>query len=121
MINEYAEIKDGVVLQVLVKDGTKEEAIQWLKDNVSDNKWIHSVSEDVSGKTVATRGGEYNVKLKHFIRKKPFSNWVLDEERKMYLPPLPKPIAIVVGHIWRWSQKTGEWISEKVKDIRGEG
>tara|TARA_R110000868_G_scaffold138476_3_gene352644 strand:- start:260 stop:616 length:357 start_codon:yes stop_codon:yes gene_type:complete len=118
MINEYAEIKDGVVLQVLVKDGTKEEAIQWLKDNVSDNEWVHSVVEDALGKTVATRGGTYNVKLKHFIRKKPFNSWTLDEGRLMYLPPIPKPLAIIIGYVWVWKQKAGEWVSTKIKGLK---
>ena len=112
MINEYAEIKDGVVLQVLIVDGTKEEAIKWLKDNVSSNEWIIAKSPTL-GK--ASRGGEYNSELKRFMYKKPFSSWVLDTNRKMYLPPLPKPIAVVVGYVWEWSQKLGEWVSKKIK------
>lgn len=117
MINEYAEIINGVVNQVLVVDGTKEEAIQWLKDNVSNNEWIHSVVEAQGKKTVATRGGTYNVKLKHFIRKKSFESWVLDEDRLMYIPPIPKPLAVIVGYIWVWKQNIGEWVSEKIRNI----
>jgi hypothetical protein len=117
MINEYAEIENGVVLQVLVKDGTPEEAIQWLKDNVSANEWVVAELEDDKGKSVATRGGEYNVKLKHFVRKKSFESWVFDEERLMYIPPIPKPLAIIVGYVWVWKQKAGEWISKKIDKV----
>lgn len=119
MINEYAEIKDGVVLQVLVKDGTKEEAIQWLKDNISENEWIVAKIEDDKGRSVATRGGKYNIELKHFVNKKPYSNWVLDKKRMMYLPPLPKPLAIPIGYIMVWSQKAGVWVSKKIVNLRG--
>lgn len=115
MINEYAEIKDGIVLQVVVRDGTEQEAIQWLKDNVSGNTWVKADVEDGKGKSRATRGGQYSTKLKHFIRKKSFGSWILDEDRLMYTPPIPKPLAVIVGYIWVWKQQIGEWVSIKIK------
>ena len=108
MRNEYAEIIDGVVNQVLVVDGAKEEAITWLNTNVSKNQWLHSVSEDAKGKTIAGRGGEYNSKLKHFIPKKPFNSWVMNDDKLCYDAPVAKPDE-KIGSTYGWDEDNLKW------------
>ena len=36
----------------------------------------------------------------------------------MYIPPIPKPLAIIAGYVWVWSQKVGEWVSAKIEELR---
>lgn len=110
----YAEIVNGKVSRVLVVDGTEDEAKTWLLLNVSKNKWI---TTDVRGKNknkYAGKGDEYHADVDKFISKKPFDSWTIDKERGMYIPPLPKPLAVVVGYVWKWSVKLGEWVQVKL-------
>ena len=106
----YAEIIDGQVAQVLVVGGTEEEAIGWLRANVSENEWVKTaIDGSIRGK-YAGKGDEYHPDLDAFVRKVPFKSWKLDRETKMYLPPIPRPLAVAVGHIWVWSEKALKWI-----------
>lgn len=109
-MSEYAEIVDNKVVQVLViDDNWSEEQAQEFLAKVSSNKWIKT-NEKV-GKSF-----EYHPGIQKFSRKKPFDSWVFDEKRGMYLPPIPKPLSVPIGYIWRWSEELRQWVLEKIND-----
>lgn len=110
----YAEIIDNEVARVLVVDGTEAEAKLWLALNVSTNTWIKTTLDGSSRNKYAGVGDEYHSDVDKFVYKVPFESWILDKDRGMYLPPIPKPLAIVVGYIWEWSVQLKNWISERL-------
>lgn len=112
----YAEIVDNHVNQVLVmnQDWSHEEIIDWLHANVSTNEWVETAMDGSIRNKYAGRGDEYKPEIDSFVTKKPFNNWVFDEDRKMYIPPLPKPLAVPLGYIVKWSQELGDWVLEKI-------
>lgn len=112
----YAEIINGKVNQVVVFNGTEVEALIWLTENVSSNKWVLTKEDGSMRGKYAGIGDEYHSDINIFIRK-PFDSWTLDKNRKMYIPDISKPIAIVVGYIWKWSIQLKDWVKIKARNI----
>src|SRR3990167_1029708 len=100
----YAEIENGKVKQVLVIDDSWPEAqAQDFLSGISLNLWVKTdITGSIGGK-YAGIGDEFHPELGNLFIRKPFDSWVLDPERKMFLPPWPAPIAIPVGYIYQWS------------------
>lgn len=113
-MGNYAEIIDGKVAQVLVVDGSEAEAVAWLKANVSTNEWLKTEKDGSKRGKFAGVGDEFHADIDVFI-KKPFESWALDKGRKMFLPPIPKPLAILVGYAWQWIEATGQWVEQAIK------
>lgn len=112
----FAEIENGKVKQVLVLNDswTEQESLDWLQEKVSSNLWVKT---DINGSIrnkYAGIGDEYHSDIDKFISKVPFESWVLDKERGIYLPPIPKPLALVVGYAWKWSVKLKNWVQIKI-------
>ena len=112
-MGKYAEIIGGKVARVLVVDGTEAEALKWLKDNVSTELWVKTAEDGSIRGKFAGVGDEYYTDIDVFI-KKPFKSWTLDKNLKMYLPPLPKPLAVPIGFAWFWVEKVGAWIKRRL-------
>ena len=103
----FAEIKDGLVIRVLKFDGTELEGIDFLKSNLGGT-WLLSTDENK-----ASKGHELHSDGK-FSLPKPFNSWGYDSKAGIYLPPLPRPIAVPVGHVWVWLEASGKWVANKV-------
>jgi hypothetical protein len=58
-------------------------------------------------KNYAGIGYTYNKTLDAFIRPKPFSSWVLDEETCLWIPPNGYPTD--TSKNWRWNEDTIDW------------
>ena len=109
----FAELsEESRVLRVLVFNGTEAEGIAHLKATYGGT-WVLAGDGD-KGKHAGI-GDEYHADINIFI-KKPFNSWVLDKNLKIYLPPIPKPIALVVGFIWAWSEAVKSWVRERVRN-----
>lgn len=112
----YAEIIDGKVSQVIVYNGDDLEAIAWLNVHISTNEWIRTKEDGSNLEKYAGIGDEYHPELNAFVYK-PFDSWLLDEGRKIYLPPIIKPIAIPVGYIVYWSEVALRWLQIKQRAL----
>lgn len=113
----YAEIVEGKVKRVLVIDGSTAEVLLWLSLNVSLNLWVETSLDGSIRNKYAGIGDEFDPDIDKFIRTVPFPSWVLDKERGMYMPPIPRPIAILIGYVWRWSIELKDWIKIKTENI----
>jgi len=103
-MSEYAEIENGKVIRVVViNDSWTEKRTANFLTGISINTWIKTTKK--VGKTY-----EYHRSTKSFTPKKPFKSWSFDKKSKMYLPPIPRPLAIPVGFIVIWSQKLKRWV-----------
>lgn len=89
-MNNYAEIVDGVVTNVIVADADFI-ALQTNKNYVLCN-----------------RGGiGWSFDGTNFIPPKPYLSWVLDENFE-WQPPTPMPV--VEGKRYEWFESNKEWI-----------
>lgn len=112
-MSKYAEIINNKVNRVLVIDDswTEEQAQDFLA-NVSSNLWVKS--EKKVGK-----GFEYRPSAKgKILPPKPFKSWKLDSKRGMWIPPIPKPVAVPVGYIYVWVEELKQWVLEKVDEMQ---
>lgn len=77
----FAEVKDGVVLRVLVTDSndpTGDEGYQWLVDNLG-GAWIKTSYNSKIRKHFAGAGYTYDAELDAFIAPKCHEGAILDE------------------------------------------
>lgn len=109
-MSEYVEIVNNEVARVLVIDDawTEEEAQAFLS-SISSNVWIKS--EDKVG-----RGFEYVPEEGIIRRKKPYQSWIYDYQRKMWIPPIARPLAVPIGYMVKWSEDLKNWVIEKIDE-----
>ena len=91
----YAEIgSDNKVLNVLVVDDswTHEQALMWLRDNVSNNLWLESRKDGSIRKRMACKNHTYDPIKDMFIPPKPFHSWTLNEDKACWEAPVPRPV-----------------------------
>ena len=108
MAKYYAEIVDGIVNQVLVIEDswTEQEAITWLKTNVSDTSWIETKMDGSIRGKYAGITDEFHAEDDFFVGKKPYKSWVLNKKDKKYDAPKVKPKD---SKKYEWDEKTVDW------------
>lgn len=112
----YAELnsENKVLRVVVINDSWTEQMAQSFLKGISDNVWIKDDSS-----IHVSKGHEYHsIEGKQFFTfKKPFSSWILDKELKIYLPPIPRPLAIPVGYVVYWSEKLKSWVQRRIGNV----
>lgn len=118
-MSNYAQVRDGKVIQVVVINDswTETEAQDFLDKVSSQDTWIKTSGDGSIRSKYAGIGDEYHSDLDAFVAK-PLESWVLDRERKIYIPPWPKPIAVPVGYIYHWSKQAKDWVLRKLRRRR---
>lgn len=117
----WAQVDDNnIVIQILVGDNDDpngDEGYQWMVDT-HGGRWIktsyntHQNRHRLDGipfrKNFAQIGYFWDEEKDAFYQKTPpFSNWVWDEERFIWIPPIPCPDENI-PHIW--DQEKNEWV-----------
>ena len=99
----FAEIKDDIVLRVIVCD-TKE----WCEKNLG-GEWIETFID--SDKNYAGKGHSYDKVKKNFIPKKPYASWILDDKDRWKAPAdMPKD-----DSMYSWDEDTTSWVKIQAK------
>ena len=132
----FAEIdEDGIVLRVLVVPDEQEHRGQeflsddlglggtWLQTSYNTRKNEHPNGTPLR-KNYAGIGFQYREDIDGFVPPKRFESWVLDEERGVWIPPIPRPqnrdsesvVWDEQSETWtdksvpqKWNPHTGEW------------
>ena len=58
-------------------------------------------------KNYASVGFSYDFQLDAFIPPKPYSQWILDEDSFLWIPPIPFPND---GNEYKWDEESGDWV-----------
>ena len=90
----YAEIKEGVVSNIVVADS---------RSVLPEGVWVETTPENQ-----AYIGKQYIDSLNKFIGPQPFASWQLDES---YTWVAPKACPV---QGWVWLESTGEWVAPAV-------
>jgi hypothetical protein len=105
----WAEIDEtNTVIRVLVGDNDDpngDEGYQWLIDNLG-GRWIQTSYNNNFRVRFAGPGYLYNEELDVFLKPKPFSSWVLDQESFDWIAPVLKPRE---DRFYWWNEETINW------------
>ena len=122
----YAEIVDGVVVQVTVvnnavitvngvEDGTIGAAFchnllggEWVQTSYNTAGGVHNGGGTPLRFNYAGIGYTYDTVRDAFIAPKPYASWVLDEATCRWTAPVPMPSE---GGPWRWDEATLSWVA----------
>ena len=115
--------ENNVVLQVIVIDnkdtadanGVEKEHIgAAFCEKLLGGTWKQTSYNGNIRKNYAGIGYTYNESIDAFVAPKPYTSWVLDEERGIYAPPTPMPTDAdrESGEYYRWDEETTAWVKE---------
>jgi hypothetical protein len=114
----WAQIdENNIVIQVTVgNNNDPDEGYQWLVDNIGGT-WVKTSYNTVAGihklggvpfrKNFAGIGYTYDSERDAFIPPKPYSAWVLDEDRCIWIAPIEKPQD---GNLYKWDEDLDNWV-----------
>ena len=93
MINTYAKIEDGVVVNIILCSDSE----------ISSQNGTHIKVTDETNKAVI--GYEYNLEKNKFKSWQPFPSWELNEDTLLWEAPIAKPEGATI-----WNEQNQSWI-----------
>jgi hypothetical protein len=119
----FAELdENNIVLRVLVVDNEQEHRGEdffandlglggrWIQTSYNTYEGTHLFGGTPFRKNFAGVGYKYDESKDAFIPPKPFSSWLLDEDKCIWYPPKPRPIDNEIIYVWNEDEK--EWKAE---------
>ena len=107
----YAEVINGVVERVIVASqefidsGAVGNPETWIKTSYNTFAGVHKLGGTPLRKNFAGVGYTYDKERDAFIPPKPFESWYLDEEKCIWMPPVPYPQEPA-----EWDEERKEWV-----------
>ena len=111
----YAKVKNGIVTKVIVAE-------QDFINNYNDNEigiWVQTSYNTFEGEhrlggtplrgNYASPGMIWDEKKDAFYHPAPHDNWVLNEKKWRYEPPIAMPTSTPKG-VWVWNQEDNKWV-----------
>jgi hypothetical protein len=104
----FAEVADGIVVQVLVvPDSQEHRGQEFLADDLGlGGTWVQTSYNANIRKNYAGIGMSYDAERDAFIAPKPYPSWVLDEETCQWQAPVAYPTD---GIMYEWDEETTDW------------
>ena len=104
----FAEIADGIVVQVLVVPDTQEHRGQeFLAEDLGlGGTWVQTSYNANIRKNYAGIGMSYDSERDAFIPQQPFASWSLNEETCQWESPIEYPTD---GLMYEWDEETTDW------------
>lgn len=95
----YAFIKSGVVVNVVVFNDPTEELLEHFKN-------YHEVDLVILADERTAMGGTYDEEHNVFILPQPYPSWILNQETYLWEAPTPYP----ESGAYYWNEETLSWI-----------
>lgn len=110
----YAKVQDNKVTDVISADQEFVDALEgvWLKTSYNTRGGIHYGPDGQPDGGIALRmnfagiGYGYDLVKDAFIPIQPYSDWILDANTCLWIPPVPAP----KDGNWYWDQPTHSWL-----------
>lgn len=117
----YARVEYGVVMAVIkaeqdfIDSLPEESGVQWIQTSYNTRAGVHydpetnMPSADQSKalrKNYAGVGMLYDEELDAFVMPQPYRSWTMDEERGIWIPPVPRPRD---QKLYSWDEQLKEW------------
>lgn len=94
----YAEIEDGIVINVVIAEKKK--------DLYSAQKWVETFVDGSKRAHHASIGGFYDSENDVFYAEKPYDSWTLNKTKWIWEAPKAQPED---GKDYIWNETDGEW------------
>lgn len=108
-MSHWAELDDNnIVVGVIVAPNDEDEG--WSVVSNLPGRWVRTSYNNNIRKRYAGIGYFYDEDRDAFIPPRPYENWVLNEEKLDWVPPIPYP-ADELPH--EWNQETMTWVPIK--------
>ena len=118
-MSHFAQVKDGIVKQVIVAEQNfidiLPDAKDWVQTSYNTRSGVHydpNTGEPDDGvalrKNYAGIGYTYDKKRDAFIPPKEYPSWSLNEQTCLWEPPIPYPND---GKIYTWDEENKNWVS----------
>ena len=114
-VAHYAKVVEGIVETVIVADQEWIDTLDgtWVQTSYNTRGGVH-YGQDLEPdggvplrKNYASIGDTYDPVRDAFIPQKPFSNWILNEDTCLWVPPIARPDD---GKNYIWNQDTTSWM-----------
>lgn len=113
----YAKIENDKVVDVISAEQEFIDTLDglWLQTSYNTRGGVHYGQDGQPDGGIALRmnfaglGYGYDSVKDAFIPIQPYSNWILDEQTCLWVPPVPKPTS---GEYY-WDQSTSTWLEIK--------
>ena len=106
----YAEVKNGVVTQVIVAEqdfiDTLPNPTEWVQTSYNTLAGKHLLGGTPLRKNYAGIGYTYDAERDAFIPPKTYNSWVLDEETCQWEAPIKQPQE---DNEYEWDEETVSW------------
>jgi hypothetical protein len=110
----FAQIdENNIVVNVIVAEqdvidsGIVGDPTKWIQTSYNTHGGVHTLGGTPLRKNYAGIGMTYDPSRDAFISPKPFNSWILDENRCVWEPPIPRPDD---KKIYIWDEETVSWI-----------
>ena len=111
----FAKVVDGIVEQVIVAEQDYIETLEgtWVQTSYNTLGGVHYGQDRVPDggvalrKNYASNGMTYDSVRDAFIHRKPYSNWILNEDSCLWEPPSPYPTD---GNEYIWDEDAASWV-----------
>lgn len=95
---QYAFVKNGEVVNMVVFDDPSEELLEQFKE-------LHQVEEIIEATSTAVVGGTYEDSV--FWTPKPYPSWTKNLEEEVWEAPVPMPTDDLP---YKWDEATLSWV-----------
>lgn len=105
----YAEIVNGVVVQVIVAEQDYIDTLsgEWVQTSYNTHAGVHMLGGTPLRKNYANIGYTYDSVRDAFIPPSPDPTWVIDEQTCQWVPPIPYPTD---GKSYEWDKVQQNWV-----------
>jgi hypothetical protein len=113
----YAKVENGIVTDVISAEQEFIDTLDglWLKTSYNTRGGVHYGQDGQPDGGIALRmnfagiGYGYDSVKDAFIPIQPYSDWILDEQTCLWIPPIPEP----TGGGYYWDQTSHSWLEIK--------
>lgn len=118
----YAQIKDGIVINVIVSNQDFVDTLEetWIQTSYNTYGGVYYDSETGAPsegtalrKNYASVGFSYDAEKDAFIAPQPFSSWSIDEDTCLWVPPIVYPED---GNVYTWGEEEATWVQIYLAD-----
>lgn len=110
-MSHYAQVKDGIVQQVIVAEldyiNTLADSADWVQTSYNTRGGEHTQGGTPLRGNYAGIGFIYDKDHDVFYSPKPFPSWTLNTNTWLWESPIPYPAD---GNSYQWDEATANWI-----------
>lgn len=107
-INKQTRLVENVIVADKDFISTLDDFEDWIQTSYNTVEGVHLLGGIPLRKNFAGIGYTYDFVRDAFIPPKPYDSWVLDEDKCIWIPPIPKP-----DGNYAWDEINNNWVEKQ--------